>query len=199
MTGHAQTGMMAPVSSQPPPEELVGGGPFVVDARDDVVGPGRSRRAAAADDGDRARRSTFGTSPGSDRMRRRWSRRSEAGPTRCRAIMAVANQKGGVGKTTTAVNLGACLADIGYRVLVVDLDPQGNASTGLGINIRGLQASMYDVMLHDVPIEDCIEASSVRNLFVAPASLDLAGAEIELVPAFSRETRLKSALDRHSR
>ncbi|WP_371748619.1 ParA family protein [Aquihabitans sp. G128] len=109
-------------------------------------------------------------------------------------IIAVANQKGGVGKTTTAVNLGACLADIGYRVLVVDLDPQGNASTGLGINIRGLQASMYDVILSDVPIEDCVEASSVRNLFVAPASLDLAGAEIELVPAFSREMRLKQAL-----
>ena len=109
-------------------------------------------------------------------------------------IIAVANQKGGVGKTTTAVNLGACLADLGYRTLVVDLDPQGNASTGLGINIRGLQASMYDVILNDVPIEDCVEASSVRNLFVAPASLDLAGAEIELVPAFSRELRLKQAL-----
>ncbi|MEZ5137632.1 MAG: AAA family ATPase [Acidimicrobiales bacterium] len=78
---------------------------------------------------------------------------------------------------------------------MVDLDPQGNASTGLGINIRGLQASMYDVILSDVPIEDCIEASSVKNLFVAPASLDLAGAEIELVPAFSRELRLKQALD----
>jgi chromosome partitioning protein len=109
-------------------------------------------------------------------------------------ILAVANQKGGVGKTTTTVNLGAALADLGYRVLVVDLDPQGNASTGLGINIRGLQASMYDVILSDVPIEDCVEASSVRNLFVAPASLDLAGAEIELVPAFSRELRLKQAL-----
>lgn len=109
-------------------------------------------------------------------------------------ILAVANQKGGVGKTTTTVNLGACLADLGYRTLVVDLDPQGNASTGLGINIRSLQSSMYDVMLSDVPIEDCIEATSVRNLFVAPASLDLAGAEIELVPAFSRELRLKQAL-----
>jgi chromosome partitioning protein len=109
-------------------------------------------------------------------------------------IFCVANQKGGVGKTTTAVNLGACLADIGYRVLVVDLDPQGNASTGLGINIRGLDASMYDVIMHDTPIEDAIEASTVKGLFVAPASLDLAGAEIELVPAFSRELKLKNAL-----
>ena len=109
-------------------------------------------------------------------------------------IMAVANQKGGVGKTTTAVNLGAAMADIGFRVLVVDLDPQGNATTGLGLNNRDLQSSMYDVILHDTPIDDCIEATSVRNLFVAPASLDLAGAEIELVPAFSREMKLKKAL-----
>jgi chromosome partitioning protein len=110
-------------------------------------------------------------------------------------IMAVANQKGGVGKTTTAVNLGAAMADLGFRVLVVDLDPQGNATTGLGLNTRDLQSSMYDVILHDTPIDDCIEATSVRNLFVAPASLDLAGAEIELVPAFSRELKLKRALE----
>ena len=109
-------------------------------------------------------------------------------------VIAVANQKGGVGKTTTAVNLGACLAELGYRTLVVDLDPQGNASTGLGINVRALDSSMYDVLLADTPLEDCIEGSSVRNLFVAPASLDLAGAEIELVPAFSRELKLRNAL-----
>jgi chromosome partitioning protein len=110
-------------------------------------------------------------------------------------LIALANQKGGVGKTTTAVNLGACMAELGYRTLIVDLDPQGNASTGLGINIRDLQTSMYDVMLHDVVVDDCVEATALRNLFVAPASLDLAGAEIELVPAFSRELRVRRALD----
>ncbi len=110
-------------------------------------------------------------------------------------VIALANQKGGVGKTTTAVNLGACLADLGYRVLVCDLDPQANASTGLGLNPRNVASSMYDVMLNDLPLEDCVEPSSVRNLFVAPSSLDLAGAEIELVPAFSRELRLRRALE----
>jgi chromosome partitioning protein len=110
-------------------------------------------------------------------------------------ILAIANQKGGVGKTTTAVNLGASLAELGYRVLVVDLDPQGNATTGLGINARNLDASVYDVLLHDVPVVDCIEPSSLRNLFVVPATIDLAGAEIELVPVFSRELRLKRALE----
>ncbi|MGQ0616177.1 MAG: ParA family protein [Acidimicrobiia bacterium] len=109
-------------------------------------------------------------------------------------VFAITNQKGGVGKTTTAVNLGASMADQGLRVLVVDLDPQGNATTGLGLNTRDLSTSMYDVILRDIPIEDCIEATSVRNLFVAPANLDLAGAEIELVPAFSRELKLRRAL-----
>jgi chromosome partitioning protein len=108
--------------------------------------------------------------------------------------LAIANQKGGVGKTTTAVNLGAALAELEYRVLVVDLDPQGNATTGLGINARNLDASIYDVILHDVPIEDVIEPTTLRNLFVVPATIDLAGAEIELVPVFSRELRLRRAL-----
>jgi chromosome partitioning protein len=110
-------------------------------------------------------------------------------------VMAVANQKGGVGKTTTAVNLGACLADAGYRTLIVDLDPQGNASTGLGIDNRNLETSMYDVVMHEAPMENAVEPASIKNLFVAPASLDLAGAEIELVPAFSRELRLRRAIE----
>ncbi|HLI43154.1 MAG TPA: AAA family ATPase [Acidimicrobiales bacterium] len=110
-------------------------------------------------------------------------------------VIALANQKGGVGKTTTAVNLGAALADLGFRVLIVDLDPQGNASTGLGIDPRTFDSSMYDVLLHDVPLEDCIEPTSIRNLFLAPSTLDLAGAEIELVPALSREFRLRRAIE----
>ena len=110
--------------------------------------------------------------------------------------IAIANQKGGVGKTTTAVNLGAALAGLDYRVLVVDLDPQGNATTGLGINAHNLTASIYDVLMNNTAMEDCVEPTAVRNLFVAPATIDLAGAEIELVPAFSRELRLRRALER---
>ena len=110
-------------------------------------------------------------------------------------VIAIANQKGGVGKTTTTVNLGAALAEQGYRVLVIDLDPQGNATTGLGVDARNFELSMYDVIMRDQPLEDCIEPTSVKNLFVAPATIDLAGVEIELVPAFSRELKLKRAID----
>ncbi len=114
--------------------------------------------------------------------------------SQCR-IFAVANQKGGVGKTTTTVNLGASLADLGYKVLVVDLDPQGNASSGLGVHARNFENSIYDVLLHDIDIEDCIEPTTIKNLFLAPATLSLAGAEIELVTTFSREMRLKRAIE----
>jgi len=109
-------------------------------------------------------------------------------------VIAVANQKGGVGKTTTTVNLGASLALFGYRVLIVDLDPQGNATTGLGVDARGFQHSMYDVLLNDTPMVDCIEPVGLENLFVAPATLDLAGVEQELFSALSRELRLQRAL-----
>ena len=109
-------------------------------------------------------------------------------------IIAIANQKGGVGKTTSAVNLGAALADLGQRTVIIDLDPQGNASTGLGIENRTLEHSMYHVLMHEEPLENVVEPTDVKGLFVAPASLDLAGAEIELVPAFSREQRLKRAI-----
>ena len=112
-------------------------------------------------------------------------------------IMAVANQKGGVGKTTTAVNLSACLAELGFRCLVVDLDPQANATTGLGLDPRATELSMYDVILREAVLEDAILPTQWPRLFVAPANLDLAGAEIELVPAFSRERKLRDAIEPH--
>ena len=118
---------------------------------------------------------------------------ADGSPTLPRVI-AVANQKGGVGKTTTTVNLGACLAEMGYRTLIVDLDPQANASSGLGVPFRELDVSIYHVMVGETPMENCIEPTAVKNLFVAPSGLDLAGAEIELATAFSREERLKRAI-----
>lgn len=109
-------------------------------------------------------------------------------------VIAVANQKGGVGKTTTAVNLGACLADLGQRVLLIDIDPQGNTTSGLGVNKADVKHCIYDVLINDVPVEDATLQTQVSNLFLLPATIQLAGAEIELVPTISREVRLRRAV-----
>ncbi|MGB4338651.1 MAG: AAA family ATPase [Bacillota bacterium] len=109
-------------------------------------------------------------------------------------VIAVANQKGGTGKTTTAVNLAAYLAMSGRRVLLVDMDPQGNATSGFGIDKRKLKACVYNVLIEDVPLKSVMVPSGVEGLLVAPATLSLAGAEIELVNLMSREQRLKRAL-----
>jgi chromosome partitioning protein len=109
-------------------------------------------------------------------------------------IVAIANQKGGVGKSTTAINLGAGLAMQGERILLVDLDPQGNTTSGLGIDRARLEYSTYEVLINDIPLDDVVEPTSVRDLFVVPATIELAGAEIELVSMFSREKRLEQAL-----
>jgi chromosome partitioning protein len=116
------------------------------------------------------------------------------GPAKAR-IIAIANQKGGVGKSTTAVSLGAALAEDGYQVLVLDLDPQGNASTGMGLRHETRDVTVYDVLANDAGIEQAIVKTPVEGLHAVPSTIDLAGAEIELVSQFSREMRLRKALD----
>lgn len=110
-------------------------------------------------------------------------------------IIAVANQKGGVGKTTTAVNLSACLAVKGKKVLLIDIDPQGNATSGLGIDKNAVKTSIYDVIINDVDIEETLVPTKIKNLMVSPSNINLAGAEVELVTVISREMRLKTALE----
>lgn len=109
-------------------------------------------------------------------------------------IIAIANQKGGVGKTTTAVNLGACMASLGKRVLLIDIDPQGNTTSGLGVNKADVRYCVYDIIINDVPMEEAILATGLDKLSVLPATIQLAGAEIELVPTISREVRLRRAV-----
>lgn len=111
----------------------------------------------------------------------------------CKTI-AIVNQKGGVGKTTTAVNLTAALGSKGYRILLVDIDPQGNSTSGLGINKRGLETSSYNVLIGSSSAKDAIVKTEFDNVWVMPSSMDLAGAELELVDLEKRETKLKNAL-----
>ncbi|MCD4835245.1 ParA family protein [Merdimmobilis hominis] len=109
-------------------------------------------------------------------------------------VIAIANQKGGVGKTTSAVNLTASLGRKGKKMLLIDIDPQGNASSGLGVNKRDIQLSTYDILIADAKAEDVLQRTSFENIDLLPASMDLAAAEIELVEAENRVMKLKQAL-----
>jgi chromosome partitioning protein len=111
--------------------------------------------------------------------------------------IAIANQKGGVGKTTTAINIATAMAAAGWKTLLIDLDPQGNASTGLGIDLARRSTSSYDLLIDQVALEDCIVGTDVPGLDVVPATVDLSGAEIELVTVADRTARLRKALEGH--
>lgn len=109
-------------------------------------------------------------------------------------VIAIINQKGGVGKSTTAVNLAAALSELKKKVLLIDFDPQGNSTSGFGIEKEELEACVYDALLNDVPLEELIQDTPSKRVFVVPATIQLAGAEIELVSAMARETRLKELI-----
>src|ERR1700760_4962677 len=109
-------------------------------------------------------------------------------------VLAIANQKGGVGKTTTAINLGTALAAIGERVLIIDLDPQGNASTGLGIDRKARASSSYDVLVGERSLAQIVTPTAVPRLFIAPSTMDLLGVELEISGHQDRSYKLKNAL-----
>jgi len=111
-------------------------------------------------------------------------------------IIAIANQKGGVGKTTTAINLAACLATLGRRTLLIDVDPQANACSGIGLDRSKISRSIYHVLINQQSVESAVLPTYIQRLDLLPSSIQLAGAEIELVSAIARETRLKQALDK---
>ncbi|MGL5296897.1 MAG: ParA family protein [Culicoidibacterales bacterium] len=110
-------------------------------------------------------------------------------------VIAITNQKGGVGKTTSTVNLAASLGVIGHRVLLIDMDPQGNATTGLGINKAELQSCIYTVLVDEIPLETAMVETPFKNLFVVPATINLSGVDLELASVIGRESRLKQAIE----
>lgn len=110
-------------------------------------------------------------------------------------VIAIANQKGGVGKTTTAVNLSSCLATKGKKVVIIDVDPQGNTTSGLGIDKNNIKKSIYEVLINDEKIENTLLKTPVENLVICPSNIQLVGAEVELVSVISRETRMKVAIE----